>query len=296
MLPRVFIGSSSNSSEYAVAIQMALQRDAICTPWHMGAFELAESTLEGLLRNLHSSDFGIFVFAADDVTTIKGEVLHSPRDNVVFEAGMFTSYLGPERCFIATPMRSRIRIPSDLGGVTHGNFDETRDRDELVAAVAPFAAQVRQRLSQLGAFRGTNWDRLRELCAKFEFGELFDGSSANRRILDVASQIETHCRAVRFPKRRLLSEHQPGFYLGLLSLIESDPQNTDWALILAIQSKKLLPGHSYYKLMDALESLQAISAVPNDNRAALKKFLDGLSEPDTEIRSRRSVFYRTMGK
>jgi len=95
MKPRIFIGSSANSERIATAIHARLQHVAECTVWTDGAFDLSTSTVVGLTKNLRDSDFGIFVFAADDDARIKGELLKVARDNVVYEAGLFSGYLCP---------------------------------------------------------------------------------------------------------------------------------------------------------------------------------------------------------
>jgi predicted nucleotide-binding protein len=82
--PRIFIGSSLEAQKIANAIHSRLQRVAECTPWTAGAFGLSQTTMAELIRNLHDSDFGIFVFAPDDVATIRLDLLNIPRDNVVY--------------------------------------------------------------------------------------------------------------------------------------------------------------------------------------------------------------------
>jgi predicted nucleotide-binding protein len=72
MKPRIFIGSSGEARKYAAAIHASLMRVAECTVWTEGAFGLSEPTLQGLMRHLRNSDFGIFVFAPDDTTEMRG--------------------------------------------------------------------------------------------------------------------------------------------------------------------------------------------------------------------------------
>ena len=71
-------------------------------------------------------DFAVFVFAQDDWTTKGGSPETgvgeaSPRDNVVFEAGLFGGALGIRRTFILHA--NGAKLPSDLLGLTTIRYD-----------------------------------------------------------------------------------------------------------------------------------------------------------------------------
>src|SRR5262245_43124174 len=67
MRPRLFIGSSTESLKIAYAAQENLERAAEVTVWNQGVFELSNYTLDSLVKALEATDFGLFVFAPDDV-------------------------------------------------------------------------------------------------------------------------------------------------------------------------------------------------------------------------------------
>jgi predicted nucleotide-binding protein len=144
--PRVFIGSSGASSRIAQAIHSGLEDTAECTVWTAGAFALATSTLASLQGHLHDSDFACFVFGPDDDATIKGELLKVPRDNVVYEAGLFSGHLGPDRCFVAVPKSVEVHVPTDLAGMTLGFYIDTRDDGNSDGAVLTFCNKVKERI------------------------------------------------------------------------------------------------------------------------------------------------------
>src|SRR5439155_18143873 len=98
----------------------------------------------------HDSDFGVFVFGADDVTNMRGEFLKVPRDNVVYECGLFSGVLGSTRCFMVVPQEIRVHLPTDLLGITVGEYEAHRRDADLRAAVAPFCDEVRRKLRELG--------------------------------------------------------------------------------------------------------------------------------------------------
>ena len=128
--PRVFIGSSREGIEVARSIQENLDRTAECSVWDQGLFELNEITLQRLLKEVDTSDFGIFVCSADDLATMRGNSYGVARDNVLFELGMFMGCLGSERTFFLIPKdTSDLRLPTDLIGITYGTYDaKRRDR------------------------------------------------------------------------------------------------------------------------------------------------------------------------
>jgi hypothetical protein len=84
MKPSPFIGSSTESLGVAYAVQENLEQVAEVSVWTQGLFELSKYSLDSLLDVLDGSDFGLFVFAPDDVSIVRGSEKASIRDNVIF--------------------------------------------------------------------------------------------------------------------------------------------------------------------------------------------------------------------
>src|ERR671932_370554 len=99
--PRIFIGSSGKQAKLLQSITRGLEDVADVEPWTT-TFNPGRSTLDRLVELSQEVDFAAFVFAQDDWTTTdasqSGQA--SPRDNVVFEAGLFGGALGIRRTFI----------------------------------------------------------------------------------------------------------------------------------------------------------------------------------------------------
>src|SRR6516225_4207980 len=112
MRPKIFIGSSSEAKDVADAIHAELDHDAECTVWTHGVFSPATTTIQSLMDRVGGSDFAIFVFAPDDRATVRGKLFPVPRDNVIFELGLFSGALGPERCFFLTPRGGDTHLPT----------------------------------------------------------------------------------------------------------------------------------------------------------------------------------------
>jgi hypothetical protein len=149
MKPRIFIGSSSENLLYAYALQSQLKNSAEVTLWNQGFFELNAGYLEGLIKGLKDCDFGIFIFAPDDVLTIRDETLASVRDNVLFEFGLFMGGLGRERVFFIMPeRRGKLRLPTDLLGISTVTFEVGESGIE--AALGPACFRILQGIEKLG--------------------------------------------------------------------------------------------------------------------------------------------------
>lgn len=150
MKPKLFVGSSREAINVANAIHENLAHDAEVTVWNQGIFNLSQSNLEALLEKLDNMDFGIFVFAPDDVVQIRDEENASTRDNVVFELGLFVGRLGRERSFFFLPSEQQgYRLPTDLIGTNPGVYESGRSDGNFVAATAVACNAVRRNIDQL---------------------------------------------------------------------------------------------------------------------------------------------------
>src|SRR6516225_2168350 len=130
--PRIFLGSSGEQAKLLQASARGLSEVAEVEPWTT-TFNPGRSTLERLVELSQEVDFAAFVFAQDDWTTTdasqSGQA--SPRDNVVFEAGLFGGALGIRRTFILHAHGSK--LPSDLLGLTSVRYDPAASSAEVRA-------------------------------------------------------------------------------------------------------------------------------------------------------------------
>lgn len=125
--PRLFIGSSSEAKTFASSVMRALEDYAEVTPWFSGVFKANNSFMDDLENQLSENDFAVFVFGNDDIINHRGKTLIAPRDNTVFEMGLFWGQLGRERVFYIIPSEVErtvddeeikdFHIPSDLHGL-----------------------------------------------------------------------------------------------------------------------------------------------------------------------------------
>jgi hypothetical protein len=150
--PVLFIGSSSESLDVAYAAQENLVDCAQAIVWTQGLFALSKSFLESLLDTLDEAQFGLFVFASDDLTRIRGQVMETTRDNVIFELGLFIGRLGRERTFIIMPKDDvDLHLPSDLLGINTATFVPPEKQKLLVAALGPACNRARRAIQEASA-------------------------------------------------------------------------------------------------------------------------------------------------
>src|SRR5918996_3440284 len=117
--PRIFLGSSGKQEKLLQELTRGLEDVAHVEPWTT-SFNPGTTALERLLELTREVDFAAFVFAQDDWTTdssptspLPGPGQASPRDNVVFEAGLFGGALG---------MRRRTRAALSASKACGGSF------------------------------------------------------------------------------------------------------------------------------------------------------------------------------
>jgi len=151
-LPRLFVGSSSESLHLAEAIQANLEKVADVRLWNQDLFRVGNSTLEDLLRLISDFDYAAFVWSADDSVMSRGASYLTPRDNVILEAGMFYGGLGRDRVFLLVPQLEKPKVPSDLLGISHLFFRQPTDSNYR-AALGPACKNIEQRMNKAGLRR-----------------------------------------------------------------------------------------------------------------------------------------------
>ncbi len=145
--PRIFVGSSSEGLEVARRIQADLGKEYSVEIWNQEVFELGDVTIEGLEKAIREFQFGVFIFTADDHVQRRGSDHWVPRDNVVFEAGLFIGSLGRWRTLLVMPAGNVLEPPSDIKGVTVATFDKSSEN--MSAALGPVCQKIRDAIRKV---------------------------------------------------------------------------------------------------------------------------------------------------
>jgi CRP/FNR family transcriptional regulator, cyclic AMP receptor protein len=147
--PEVFIGSSAERISIASQIQSLLDHYAVSSVWTNGVFTASSITIDDLLGKAHGCDYAIFVISNEDRLTSRSIEYGAPRDNVVFEIGLFMGQLGRRRTFIVKERGVDLKIPSDLLGITVLEYAPGDERT-LSARLGPACNEIKRQIQILG--------------------------------------------------------------------------------------------------------------------------------------------------
>ncbi len=147
--PKLFIISTVESVEIARQVKLSLHYDDIeVTIWNEGGvFAAGSYTLESLEKAIKESDFGLAIMQGDDLTNSRGVEYSAPRDNVIFELGLFMGFLTRQRTLLALPHGEKVKVASDLQGLTPLEYKISPTK---VADVTNLTTVLRQHIKSLG--------------------------------------------------------------------------------------------------------------------------------------------------
>lgn len=147
---RLFVISSKEAMHVAQAIQDAFQHDDFETQlWTNDVFKVANYTIEDLEGEIESSDFAVAIAFGDDIVESRDRVWPAPRDNVIFELGLFMGRLGKKRAVLMEPRGDGVKLPSDLAGITTIPYKSGELRD-ITRLMGPACSALRKHILQLG--------------------------------------------------------------------------------------------------------------------------------------------------
>ena len=143
MKPTVFIVSSSEKLEIAEAIEINLAAIAEVTSWKH-AFKPGRSYLDDLSDLITKFDFAVLVLTPDDILISRDNEFLSPRDNVIFELGLFIGSIGSERVYAIWDENIDTKIFSDYLGIGNLTYDGNRKDKDMNRALSPACIKKKQ--------------------------------------------------------------------------------------------------------------------------------------------------------
>ena len=130
--PALFVGCSAEALPIGKAIQSTLEQDPIVLRvWTDDTFKASQYPIESLELELAKVDFAALVLSPDDFVISRNRISDAPRDNLIFELGLFMGALGRTRTFLLHPHGADIKIPTDLSGLTALTYQSGPHGDKL---------------------------------------------------------------------------------------------------------------------------------------------------------------------
>jgi CRP/FNR family transcriptional regulator, cyclic AMP receptor protein len=118
---RIFAISSAEALQVATngLHHFSHDKDLEYIPWTSPeVFQLSSYPLDDLEAEVNRADFAIAIAHDDDIVQSRGQEMAMPRDNVLFELGLFMGKLGRKRTLLMAPKGKEVKLPSDLSGLS----------------------------------------------------------------------------------------------------------------------------------------------------------------------------------
>ncbi|MBP9155914.1 MAG: nucleotide-binding protein [Xanthomonadales bacterium] len=147
--PILFIGSSRESLPVVEALVGRWKAPPfIVRPWTGGVFSPSQFPIDDLARQLAVCDFAALVLGPDDQVLSRGTTSNAPRDNVLFELGLFMGAIERARTLFIVPLDEDIKIPSDILGLNPLRY--VSRAGSLEANLAPVCGEIELLIQRLG--------------------------------------------------------------------------------------------------------------------------------------------------
>jgi len=142
MKPKVFVGSSREALPVVRIVENALSETCDVFSWDTNSVNPGQYLFEGLLEISESVDFAILILSPDDKLNYRENEYNAPRDNVIFESGIFMSKVGRERVFLLSA--DNLKYPTDIAPIQRVPYQDLQE--SLQSAVA----SISRRINSLG--------------------------------------------------------------------------------------------------------------------------------------------------
>lgn len=148
--PVLFIGSSTEALSIANELQAGFKHDNFdAIIWKDGVFGPGGVAFDSLAQIVGRADFAAFIISPDDTVISREEEKLAPRDNVIFELGLFMGVLDRPRVFLIREQDADVKIPSDLLGITQVTY-VLKKGGNLTTALGPVCTELRKAIATQG--------------------------------------------------------------------------------------------------------------------------------------------------
>jgi predicted nucleotide-binding protein len=147
--PILFVGSSRESLPIVEALVAGWTSSPfIVRPWTGGVFTPSQFPIDDLASQLAACDFAALVLGPDDQVLSRGTTSNAPRDNVLFELGLFMGAIERARTLFIIPADADVKIPTDILGLNPLKF--VSRTGSLADNVAPVCSDIATLIQRIG--------------------------------------------------------------------------------------------------------------------------------------------------
>lgn len=147
--PILFIGSSRESLPIVEALVSGWEAPPfIVRPWTGGVFSPSQFPIDDLARQVVACDFAALVLGPDDQVLSRGATSNAPRDNVLFELGLFMGAIDRARTLFIVPRDEDVKIPSDILGLNPLRY--VSRTGPLADNLAPVCSDIAALIERMG--------------------------------------------------------------------------------------------------------------------------------------------------
>lgn len=173
---RVFIGSSTEALPIAKALKTNLGKAYDVHLWNQDIFNLTDVTIESLIAETRLADFAVMILTRDDLLMTRKKKMMAPRDNIIFELGLFMGSIGKGRTIMLHSDAYLPKLPTDLAGIVTARYQEPARRAKISkfrgwrSTLESPANEMIECFKKLGRFKGIRYSEARQVQHRFKEG------------------------------------------------------------------------------------------------------------------------------
>lgn len=135
MKPKIYIAANIHAQKYIDSILVHIEERNIARPIgiHYDFANPNDYTIDRFERTLSPEDYGVIILTTEDLTLDPHENQYIIKDyNLIFQLGLLVGKLSRKKCFIITPAKKKVKLPTDIVGVTPITYNPSRNIDEAL--------------------------------------------------------------------------------------------------------------------------------------------------------------------
>lgn len=118
---KIFVASSEEGKDVAKVLGASLEAVGFQITYWFRDWGQGVTNIDALERHANQVFGAVFILTEDDEAVVRGTKCNIPRDNVVFEFGLFFGKLGRNRAVAV--LQNKAKTPTDFTGLSHEKFD-----------------------------------------------------------------------------------------------------------------------------------------------------------------------------